>query len=361
VMHIYAESLSQAHNSLEQTQTHLEDMSQLQDTTARKLEASEEQLCEAGKKRKLMELEHQETIEQLKASHRTDLDAAQEAANSQLLRAAEQHATELAMEQQRAAGLVADLEHEGMKRRKIERQKAQLQVVGNNALGVGAEGVDAALSELKAMQQQLDEAHAEINTLRANGGDTAATAATTATNRTSASSSEEPTAATAAVDALSSSSSSTGSLRAPVTRSRRGRAAGGGGGGGGMNPTNPNPTTAPAATASTSANGGGGGATDPTTLTASLGYSGYLEQAEYAEKRIELLTREKRELLSKSLEEIKEKNEVSQKLLLIEKENTSLKAELRKLVLDKERSERKLIKQLESATSAQTNKENVVN
>jgi hypothetical protein len=92
----------------------------------------------------------------------------------------------------------------------------------------------------------------------------------------------------------------------------------------------------------------------------SLGYAGYLEQNEYAEKRIKQLTDEKRGLISKGLEEMREKNEILQKLLAIEKEHAELKAEKRKIELENRRMDARLDKLL-SAQNAHGNKENVVN
>lgn len=72
---------------------------------------------------------------------------------------------------------------------------------------------------------------------------------------------------------------------------------------------------------------------------------GFLEQAELSDKRIDQLTKEKREMISKTLEENKEKMELTQKLLVSEKEVTTLRTELRKAMLEKERAERRLMKQ----------------
>ena len=196
------------------------------------------------------------------------------------------------------------------------------------------------------MQQQLDDAHAEI-------------AALSSSNRAVVASGGGDGSHHAVGDACkqASSGTSTSALRAPATRALRSAAARSGAAGGEDN------------------NGHGASATEhhhsssssssSSTTFGSLSYSGYLEQSEYAEKRIEQLTRETREMLSKGLEEIKEKNEVAQKLLLMEKENTALKAELRKNMLERERSERKFSKQLEEASAkaahAMANKENMVN
>ncbi len=75
---------------------------------------------------------------------------------------------------------------------------------------------------------------------------------------------------------------------------------------------------------------------------------GFLEQAELSDKRIDQLTKEKREMISKTLEENKEKMELTQKLLVSEKEVATLRTELRKAMLEKERAERKLLKQIGS-------------
>lgn len=70
--------------------------------------------------------------------------------------------------------------------------------------------------------------------------------------------------------------------------------------------------------------------------------SGFMEHSELSDKKIEQLSREKRELIAKHLEENKEKMEIQQKLMLCEKENASLKSKLTKLTLEKERAERKM-------------------
>lgn len=77
-------------------------------------------------------------------------------------------------------------------------------------------------------------------------------------------------------------------------------------------------------------------------------YGGYLEQAEMTDRRVEQLSREKRDLIARNLEESKERMELAQKLLLSERENATTKAKLTKLTLELERSERKLAKQNES-------------
>jgi hypothetical protein len=312
----YAESLQLAHASLEDTQGQLEGMTGLQGDTAMKLEETGVALQEAGRKRKAMEMEHDEAVTQLSAEHASKEQEALLSSQLQLDQEAERHAIALGVEQQRALGLVADLEQESLKRRKIERQKkfheleaqrqkAQLQVAGSGvALG---DGVEAALLEMRAMQTQLDEAHSEIATMRAGGGHAKVVDMSTGDGR--------------ALSALTGPSRSLRSQTSTV------------------------PQHIPASESE---------------ACGSMQLSSYLEQAEVSDKRIDMLTREKRELLSKSLEEIKERNEVSQKLLITERENSTLKDQLRKASLDKERSERKLTKQLEAALASGNNKENLV-
>ena len=81
-------------------------------------------------------------------------------------------------------------------------------------------------------------------------------------------------------------------------------------------------------------------------------YGGYLEQTEVIDKRVEQLIREKRELLSKNLEENKERIEVSQKLIASEREVRNLKAKITKMTLEKERAERRAINQATSDTTS---------
>ena len=74
-------------------------------------------------------------------------------------------------------------------------------------------------------------------------------------------------------------------------------------------------------------------------------YGGYLEETDVIDKRVEQLTREKRELLSKNLEENKERIELSLKLTVSEREVRNLKAKVTKMTLEKERAERRAANQ----------------
>jgi hypothetical protein len=334
VMGIYNSSLAAAHAALESTQAEVVDLTALQQETAQELEETKEHLQEAGRKRKHLEMAHEEQVGQLAQEHAVRLQEKEADAAAKMCAMQEKFKGVLDKEQQKFQELNVELELEVNKRRKVERQKkfaeaevqrqkTQLMVAGVNGTGAG-NGIDVVLVELKSMQQQLDEAHSEIVALRSKGS--------------SGSGTETADQAAGSASAAAASSSSSSSTRVSSARALRSAAVGGGG-----------------RAAGTGDADGSSSSMNPS--FAGLNYSSYLEQSEVADKRIEQLTREKREMLSKSLEETKEKNEISQKLLMMEKENATLQAELRKVQLDKERNERKLMKQLESYS----NKENVIN
>lgn len=339
VVGIYSESLAQAHSHLEQTQQEVEDLTSLQANTAESLANTENELQEAGRKRKCLEMEHVEAIfalneefetkiEARAKKHKSELDTLQEETTQaialerqqmeQTIEAGRREMEQrVAAERQKAADLVVELENEARRRRTTERAKKtaelesqRLKLQLNAAMGAdaGGDGVKSALQAITDMQQELAEAHAEIASLRA-----------------------RPAAAmddSSGGEVAKSSAASASSLHAPPARALR--------------------SSAKAA------------ASEPTFNN--ISYSGYLEQSDIAEKKIEQLTREKREQISKNLEEQRERHEVAQRLLVMEKENNTLKAELRKITLDKERNERKLNKQLEMFTSQSAcNKENLRN
>ena len=80
-----------------------------------------------------------------------------------------------------------------------------------------------------------------------------------------------------------------------------------------------------------------------------------LQQNElYSEKRIGQMQKEKREMIARNLEENKEKIELSQKLLLCEREVTTLKTKLTKATLENERLERKMMKASSLSSSTTT-------
>ncbi len=71
---------------------------------------------------------------------------------------------------------------------------------------------------------------------------------------------------------------------------------------------------------------------------------GFADASELADRRVEQLMKERRELIAKSLEENKNKAEAKQKLMLMEQEAAALKARITKTTLEKERLERRILK-----------------
>jgi septal ring factor EnvC (AmiA/AmiB activator) len=90
-------------------------------------------------------------------------------------------------------------------------------------------------------------------------------------------------------------------------------------------------------------------------------YGGFIDQSDIVDKRVEQLSKEKRELIAKNLEESKEKMELSQKLNQSEKEMAALKSKLTKVTLDKERLERKMALGLDKSKSLAVQDENTPN
>jgi hypothetical protein len=199
-----------------------------------------------------------------------------------------------------------------------QRYKLQLQALnGDNCVASGGD-YEIAVKELKAMQEQLDASHQEVQRLKNQ---------LSAKNLTA-------TVPTLTADMLLELNSSAHSPSRDYTMTGR-------------------PLTKAVRLLGSSSNGSNAmqKPTNSTQMTA------FQEQAELNDKRVEQLAKEKRELLSRSLEENKEKMEVQQKLVVMEKENTQLKSELRKTILEKERLERKYTKFLEQG-SPEANKEN---
>jgi hypothetical protein len=105
----------------------------------------------------------------------------------------------------------------------------------------------------------------------------------------------------------------------------------------------------------------GAGRTRYSTRTATSSSGRMAETSDLSDKRIEQLTRERRELIAKNLEENKEKLDLAQKLLVAEREATTLRSKFTKLTLEKERLERKYLKGVSVSEGALAEKENVQN
>ena len=213
--------------------------------------------------------------------------------------ASEAHAASLGREMDRCRELEADLGEEQQKRRKVERERKffeseaksnkNLLIISGGGGGSSGQEVEAALREIKAMQQQLDASNVEVQVLRAQiaagggGSDGASSSA-----------------------CLASSSSSAGGRGAPgASRPLRVKT--------GID--RDAVTNAPTATSFTS----------------------YFEQTGIVDKRLEQADRERRQLIATNLEESRDKMELQQKLLKSEKEIAALKRANTKLTLEKER------------------------
>ena len=208
--------------------------------------------------------------------------------------------------------LTADVEEERLKRRRVEREKkfheaeahrykTQLHLNSSNHAGASSIEIGDALKELKQMQALLDAANEEIDRLKkTNGG--AATAAS-----------------------VGAASAGSGSSNTNARLSSR-------------------PVRIKVSDKDSDAHGN-------SSIDSNAAICGYLEQSELMDKRVEQLTREKREIIAKNLEENKEKVEFSQKLLAAEKEIASLKSKITKVTLEKERIERKYMKDKENYDS----------
>jgi hypothetical protein len=337
----YRNELNQTYDSLSTRTQELSDTRDGWQKCREDLHQTRNDVVELTNKRKQDEIDHREHTKKMKIENDDQLYQQNQQFAQERQQLHQQFQAKLNQEAQRIMNLTADLESEAQKRRKVERlkkmyeaenqrHKMQLQAFGLGAGGDGGNGngnvvlanggdYQIAVKELKTMQEQLDAANQEILNLK---------------------------------NQLTSSRSS-----------------------GGICDHNDHTMTmhvnvSPAAANKTIAGRGlsravrligqpsGGNASNAANNTSNSQMMTFLEQAELNDKRLEQLSREKRELLAKSLEENKEKLELSQKIVVMDKENTQLKTELRKITLEKERIERKYLKVIEQ-TPGMPGKENL--
>ena len=271
--------------------------------------------------------------------HRQELVRVEENQQERMRLLEEQHEGALQAEAERGRDTAAELDGERIKRRRVERGKkffesethrlkTQLTVTASG--GSTGQDIEEALTEIKAMQQQLDSAHMEVQLLRSQG-------------TYEDSSGRQLTVNDAAALAAAAASGGGVGIKGSALRPPRGKAGERGEGVG----------TRGAASSSSSGTGSAGG------ICAGTGggtYGGYLEQVEVSDKRVDQLMRERRELIAKNLEENKERMELSQKLMLCEKDCTSLRGKVTKLTLEKERMERRMANICEVSNALTTNK-----
>lgn len=243
-----------------------------------------------------------------------------------------EHANQLSTEIDKTRSLSADIEEERIKRRRVEREKkfheaeshrhkTQLQIGSGG--GTGME-VDAALKELKQMQLLLDVANSEIQRLKANESHVNGSESKCITRVCDFSENNDK-----------NTKPSSRPLRVKMTDRSEGKSL--------LTPATANPNFVSTATGAIN------------------GYSNYLEQSDIMDRRVEQLTREKREMIAKNLEENKERVELNQRLLASEREITSMKSKITKLTLENERLQRKIMIASNSNTEDTENTENEVN
>eukprot|EP01038_Epipyxis_sp_PR26KG_P006539 gene6539-8985_t len=296
-------------------------------------------------------------LKSIKTSVETDKELLQIQANESIKQLKEKCRLDVAEEKKIATSIRFELEIEGSNLKKserirkfleaeVQRQKGQIQMAGCSSNGTSSHSdIEQALKELKAMQLQLDDLIAENTLLKA----------TLVQGKTQE---QQINHNTSVIDEnnqfhspefQSESNTEKGNksgkvLKGPMRAVRN-------------NHTNKfDGVNADQSKATGSFPMYNNGTNHHNQQLQSTSYSGILEQSEMNDKKIDVLQREKREFVLKLLEETKEKNELSQKLLMNEKEIQSLRSELRKITLEKERAERKAIKFVESST-----KENHVN
>jgi chromosome segregation ATPase len=268
----------------------------------------------------IVSLEHELVTERLdKKRQREEFEA-----DADSLR--EQHARGLETEAEKQRLLGQQVEEEKMKKRKVEREKkiieadlqrykTQIQITST---GGSSSEIETAIKEMKVMRSQLEEAESEIKSLKA------------AAREISAGNQQVSV-------ALTTAAGHEGSSRIGLS-ARSSRVA-------------PNRALHDVGHAGHSNSGSGG-----------YGFIDTAAATDITDKRLEQLQREKREIIARSLEENKERIEVSQKLMQSEREVGALKAKLTKVTLEKERMERKYNKaQLGGQYGADEGSENVVN
>lgn len=266
----------------------------------------------------------------------------------------EQHDDAMNAERERFRNLQMDMDEEKLKRRRVEREKKIIEAEAHrlksqNQSGIGGSGssnedMEATIKELRAMQQELDHVRSElllarsrpVSALQGKRGTDAIGNNGSGENSNGQCNDENQ------YHAMSEGGLGPGfgfgfghtiqsrpqRLRGPDSKEASG------GSSGSHNASNNINTGTSRGVAASSQQGGGGP------------YVNYLEAAEMNDKKVEQLSRDKRELLTKSLEANKERTELSQKVLLHEKEISQLKSKVTKLTLEKERLERKFAKEV---------------
>lgn len=253
-----------------------------------------------------------------------------------------EHDSQITAEQEKVRSLTADLESEKMKRRRVERErklldeevhkaKMQLQVAGTGS----GHDVEAALQELKMMQQQLNAAENEVHRLRSGG---AICSSGSAPSSLSSHSTSGVVVMTSAAPGTGTTSNKTEPTRAlPHSTSRSGTGSAGGISSNGIGAAS---RILPGSGVSHSTTNGIGSKT------------GFQESVDLNERKIAQMQKERRELIAKNLEDNKEKHDLAQQLLQSEEKVKAMRRKVTDIELEKERMERKYQKILESVNAS---------
>jgi chromosome segregation ATPase len=263
------------------------------------LQTTCQRLEETSRKRQREHDEHLEELNHLREDY--DLKYKQQlesSANDMKLLEMKHHA-DIELYEERLRSMQADMDEEQVKRRRIEREKRVLesdiqryktQSQTNHAGSMNSENMDVVMKEFKIMQQELENARVEIIALRSGASTKQATSSDS-------------------IDSNARSESAGGASR--LSRPVRLRVL----------------------------------SVESSTSNHDPSYANYLDVAEMNDRKLDILAKEKRELLAKNLECEKEKTSMNQQLLQSEKEISSLKSKVTKLTLENERLERRIARQ----------------
>ena len=307
--------LSQLKETLNMSFSEVEALISKKHSMTKRIIATNDRLVEETNKHDNDNVIYKRKLEEITKETHITLEKIQSENDDKIKKMIQEHANQLSNEIEKARSLSSDIEEERIKRRRVEREKkfheaeshrhkTQLQI--GNGGGTGME-VDFALKELKQMQLLLDTANAEIHQLKAMHVNESESKCIT---RVCNFSDHENN-----IDNHNMTKVSSRPLRVKMAERSEGKT---------LTPSISNLSST-------------------TTGVINGRYSTYLEQSDVMDRRVEQLTRERREMIAKNLEENKERVELNQKLLASEREITSMKSKITKLTLDNERLQRKII------------------
>jgi hypothetical protein len=287
----------------------------------------------------VLEQENKEKIQRYLESHREEISAL-----------SNNYSEDIRVEKRRIESLETDMEIERGKRRKTEREKKlyenealkyrnQYELLSSGSMSgseMNAKEMNSVLKEMKLMQDQLDSSREEVKRLQDQISFIQSTGRGTTSSSASSSASlpgSRINASTPLTPALTSEENEQQEVEVPQQGIHSGAT------------RRPQrilvQSSSTSSTHHSSSSSSNGGSYRPNTTT---DLSAYIEQTELLERKIELMNRERRELIAKNIEENKERVELNQRLLQHEQEYALLKGKFVKLELEKERLDRRIAK-----------------